>query len=175
MKGGPKRGWRQGYFTDFHSSNFRSTIISLEPCALNAEFQDFILRFNKMSLLRDFADTIEREDRGWKEAQREGEDRVTLRITLLSYVYFSINTSLALTSEIWVQPWKFPHGGTYFLKIRSAQCEMRKNYWLPHIDTCWIVGIKILAWTMNHFVRQSWRPNSTRKEQKKLPIPKFPL
>jgi hypothetical protein len=32
-----------------------------------------------------FADTTEREDRGRKEAQRQGEDRVTLRITLLSY------------------------------------------------------------------------------------------
>jgi hypothetical protein len=28
-----------------------TTIISLEPCALNAEFQQCILRFNKMSLL----------------------------------------------------------------------------------------------------------------------------
>jgi hypothetical protein len=28
-----------------------STIITLEPCALNAEFPDFILRFNKISLL----------------------------------------------------------------------------------------------------------------------------
>jgi hypothetical protein len=31
-----------------------------------------------------FADTIERGDRGWKEAQRQDEDRVTSRITLLS-------------------------------------------------------------------------------------------
>jgi hypothetical protein len=29
-----------------------------------------------------FADTTERRDRGWKEAQREGENRVTLQITL---------------------------------------------------------------------------------------------
>jgi hypothetical protein len=32
-----------------------------------------------------FVDTTEREgDRGWNEAQREGKDRVTLRITLIS-------------------------------------------------------------------------------------------
>jgi len=30
-----------------------------------------------------FADTTERGDRGWKEAQRQGEDRVTVQITLL--------------------------------------------------------------------------------------------
>jgi hypothetical protein len=30
-----------------------------------------------------FADTTEREDRGWKEAQRQGEERVTLQITLI--------------------------------------------------------------------------------------------
>jgi hypothetical protein len=30
-----------------------------------------------------FADTTESGDRGWKEAQRQGEDRVTLLITLL--------------------------------------------------------------------------------------------
>jgi hypothetical protein len=28
-----------------------TTIITLEPCALNAEFQHFILRFNKISIL----------------------------------------------------------------------------------------------------------------------------
>ncbi len=28
-----------------------TTIITLEPCALNAEFQNFILRFNKKFLL----------------------------------------------------------------------------------------------------------------------------
>jgi hypothetical protein len=30
-----------------------------------------------------FVDTTERGDRGWKQAQREGEDRVTLLITRL--------------------------------------------------------------------------------------------
>ncbi len=35
----------------FKAPNCTTTIISLEPCALNAEYQDFILRFIKMSLL----------------------------------------------------------------------------------------------------------------------------
>ncbi len=62
--------------------NYTTTIISLEPCALNAGYQHFILRFIKMSLL---SDTTERGYRGWKEAQRQGEDRVTLPITLISW------------------------------------------------------------------------------------------
>jgi hypothetical protein len=33
-----------------------------------------------------FADTTERGDRWWKEAQRQGEDRVTLEITLMPQV-----------------------------------------------------------------------------------------
>jgi hypothetical protein len=35
----------------FTVPNCTTIIISLEPCAVNAEFQHFILRFNKMSLL----------------------------------------------------------------------------------------------------------------------------
>jgi hypothetical protein len=37
------------------------TIVTLEPCALKAEFQYFILRFNKIPY---FADVTERGDRG---------------------------------------------------------------------------------------------------------------
>jgi len=33
-----------------------------------------------------FADTIERGDRGWEQAQRQGEDRMTLRISLLFFI-----------------------------------------------------------------------------------------
>jgi hypothetical protein len=35
----------------FTAPNCATTITSVEPCALNAEFQHFILRFYKMSLL----------------------------------------------------------------------------------------------------------------------------
>jgi hypothetical protein len=35
----------------FTAPTCRTTIITLEPCALNAEFQHFMLRFNKISLL----------------------------------------------------------------------------------------------------------------------------
>jgi hypothetical protein len=49
-----------------------TTIITLEPCALNAEFQHFIPRFNKTSSLKEGIG-------GCKEAQIQGEDRMTLR------------------------------------------------------------------------------------------------
>ncbi len=72
------------YFT---ALNCTTTIISLEPCALNAEFEHFILSCSNSSwdLMKClyFSDTTERGDRGWKGTQRQGEDRVTLRITLL--------------------------------------------------------------------------------------------
>ncbi len=35
----------------FTAPTCATTIITLEPCALNAEFQHFILRFNKIFLL----------------------------------------------------------------------------------------------------------------------------
>ncbi len=49
-----------------------TTIITLEPCALNAEFQNFILGFNKLPYI---ADTTERVDRRRKDAQRQGDFR----------------------------------------------------------------------------------------------------
>jgi hypothetical protein len=50
----------------FIAPTSRTTIITLEPCALNAEFQHFILDFIKFPY---FVDTTERGDRG----EREGD------------------------------------------------------------------------------------------------------
>jgi hypothetical protein len=54
----------------FPCSTCTTPIITLEPCTLNAEFQNFILGFNKLPF---FADTTERRDRRRKEAQRQGD------------------------------------------------------------------------------------------------------
>jgi hypothetical protein len=54
----------------------KDTIISLEPCALNADFQHFIPRSNKFPY---FMDTPER--RVWGE--RRPKDRVTSQIILV--------------------------------------------------------------------------------------------
>jgi hypothetical protein len=64
--------------------NCTTTIINLEPCALNAALNFSISYWDLIKCLH-FVDTTEREreDRGWKEPQRQDEDRVTLWITLL--------------------------------------------------------------------------------------------
>jgi hypothetical protein len=54
-----------------HYTTCTITVITLTPCALNVEFQHFILRFNKK--FHYFADTTARGDRGRKEAQRQGD------------------------------------------------------------------------------------------------------
>jgi hypothetical protein len=49
-----------------------TTISTLEPCALNAEFQHFVLSCNiSLKKCAYFADTTERWDRRWKEAQSQ--------------------------------------------------------------------------------------------------------
>ncbi len=61
----------QGSLVTWHlvfiaASACTTTIKSLEPCSLNAKFQHFIPRFNKISLLCNFADFTQRGDRELK-------------------------------------------------------------------------------------------------------------
>jgi hypothetical protein len=65
-------------YIHFTALNCATTIIGLEPCALNAEYQHFIRRFIKMSFY--FADTTERG------GERRPKDRVKTRVTLLYYI-----------------------------------------------------------------------------------------
>jgi hypothetical protein len=60
----------------FTAPTCTAIIIPLKRRALNAEIEHVLLRFNKIS----FAKTTKR---GWNEALRQGEDRVTLGRTLL--------------------------------------------------------------------------------------------
>jgi len=47
-----------------------------------------------------FVDTTERGDRGgWKEAQRQGKDKVTLQITLLLDMHFSYFTPMLVALQ----------------------------------------------------------------------------
>jgi len=78
-------------------------IMTLKPYALNAEFQHFILRFNKISL---FANTTERRDRGWKQAQIEAEDRVSLWLTLISTSNLVEVRTLLVSMKSMLQGWK---------------------------------------------------------------------
>ncbi len=89
MGGGGRGVWNSKshqvlWSTEFHPV-FRFSLtppLTLEPCAWNAE----LLSISYWDLIKFpyFADTTERGDKGVKGAQREGEDKVTLQITLLS-------------------------------------------------------------------------------------------
>jgi hypothetical protein len=61
----------------FIAPTCKATIISLEPCALNADFQYFIPRFNKIFLLYGYP---WKKGLGWKEAQRQGDFTSTFSI-----------------------------------------------------------------------------------------------
>ncbi len=64
----------------FHCSHMYNHYIYLQPCVLNA-IKTFSISYPDLIKLPYFADR-EWRDRGWKEAQRLGEDRMTLRKTL---------------------------------------------------------------------------------------------
>ncbi len=89
----------------FSALPYTITIISLQPCALNADFEHFLLScsISYWDLIKCpyFADTTERGDRGWKEVQRQGEDKVTLQITLLYHLEIWIKLVFSALS-VWV-------------------------------------------------------------------------
>jgi hypothetical protein len=74
-------------YIDFHYSYLYNYYKFSQPCVLNAQIQHFVLSFSisywDLIKFHYFADTSKRGVRGWKEAQRQGEDRVTLLISLL--------------------------------------------------------------------------------------------
>jgi hypothetical protein len=77
-------------YIDFHCSylysyynSSRTLCIKCWDSAFRTEFQHFILRFSKIFLLIHM-DTTKRGVRGWKEAQRQDEHRVNLRISLIT-------------------------------------------------------------------------------------------
>jgi hypothetical protein len=62
------------YIFIFHTCTI--IIITLEPCALKIEFQHFILRFYFILFFCKYH--WEKWDKGWKQAQKHSEVRVTL-------------------------------------------------------------------------------------------------
>jgi hypothetical protein len=52
----------------------------IEPRSLNPCLKWPLIKFPY------FADTTERGDSGWKQAQRQGEDRVTFQMTLMWFL-----------------------------------------------------------------------------------------
>jgi hypothetical protein len=82
--------WAPPLLLDRFIINCRVIIIPLEPCALNAEIQHFVLSFSisywDLMKFPYFTDTTKKGLKGWKEAQRQGEDRVILRISLIQLI-----------------------------------------------------------------------------------------
>ncbi len=65
------------FYIDFHCFYLYTTIIPLEPCALNAEIQLLVLSFSiscwDLIKFPYFTYTTKRGVRGWKEGQRQGD------------------------------------------------------------------------------------------------------
>jgi hypothetical protein len=92
-------------YTDFHCSylygyynSSRTLCTKCSDSAFRAESQRFVLRFNKISLLRI---ALKRGASGRKEAQRESEHRVTLRISLLFQKFGSDSLNLNISKFWW--------------------------------------------------------------------------
>jgi hypothetical protein len=66
------------YYIYFHCSYMYNYYNYLEPCALNAETP-----YPNLIKFPYFADLTQRGDRGWKEAPRQGEDKMNLKKTLV--------------------------------------------------------------------------------------------
>jgi hypothetical protein len=65
----------------FTALTSKATIISLEPCALNADFQHFIPRSNKIFLTLWYT---WKKGLEWKEAQRQGD--FTKKFSIYTYM-----------------------------------------------------------------------------------------
>jgi hypothetical protein len=100
----------------FTAPIYTITIIGLEPCALNPEFQHFILSFNKISLLCEYhLKRVQGVKAGPKTGWRQGW---LLQITLLQAKY------------------RFPHG-------KHDTC-VRNIVWFSFIPMLNIYGAYIL-------------------------------
>jgi hypothetical protein len=123
--------WRKHIFGDRKPSDtcleVRNPIWSniILCCALNAEFQHFILSCSisywdliKTTLLYQYQ--LKQGILGWKEAQRQGDNRVTLWITLISVLLSTCHKSIMVVMNgknnwrLWVNKNLYIiHGGSF--------------------------------------------------------------
>ncbi len=97
-------------YIDFHYSYlYISTIIPLEPCALNAGIQRFVLSFSisywDLIKFTNIADTTKRGVRGWKEAQRKVNWWISLMWPKVQHIFGELAARtkpwIILLLEIW--------------------------------------------------------------------------
>ncbi len=80
----------------FIAPTCKTTIISVELCALNADFQHFIPKFNKILLFYGY---LWKKGLGWKEAQRQGDFKNNFSI--YTYIYTLQNIHKGCVKCIW--------------------------------------------------------------------------
>ncbi len=90
-------------YIDFHYSYLCiSTIIPLEPCALNARNQRFVLSFSisywDLIKFPNITDTTKRGVRGWKEAQRQVNWRISLMWPKVQHIFGELGTR----TKLWI-------------------------------------------------------------------------
>jgi hypothetical protein len=148
----------------FTAPNCTTTLISLEPCALNAEYQHFIpsCSISYWGLLKClyFVDTTETGGRGWKEAQRQGEDRVNLRLTLLSHTFYRYRYRPDNKKH-----WQgFAKYGIWVPGMLSMQANWVKNSSKKGTDNFLVLLLQVVRW------KRAWkcRLQEAQRERERL-------
>jgi hypothetical protein len=102
----------------FTAPTCKATIISVEHCALNADFQHFIPRFNKISLIYGYP---WKKGLGRKEAERQ--DDFTNNFNIYTYAYMPQNIYIESCKCIWQI-------------FTSALCNSKKIIYTLQQDKC---------------------------------------
>jgi hypothetical protein len=103
----------------FTAPTCKATMISLEPCALNADVQHFIPKFKKIFLLYGYP---------WKRVwgERRPKDRVTLQIILV----FTLTCPKTLTQpcvSVFDKNLHWPCvSGKYIYTLQQVKCKCKK-------------------------------------------------
>jgi hypothetical protein len=126
-----------------------TTIITLEPCALNAEFQHFILKFNKNFLTLRIP--LKEGIGGWKQRGQGMKERMTLQITLL--LKKSSNCSTVLPSySVQLSEQVHPHSLFGGGLPTSAYCLQHRECYLLLVSPA--PPINMINWSMQCKVRE---------------------
>jgi hypothetical protein len=107
-----------------------STIISLEPCALNADFQHFIPKLNKISLFYGYP---WKKGLGWKEAQRQGEFTNNYSVCIYTYMPSNHLHWLHVSVNIYI----------YTLQEDKCKCKKIGHVTVNDLHLHWIYALYI--------------------------------
>ncbi len=146
----------------FTAPTCTTATITLEPCALDAEFRHFVLSWS-MSYCDFikclyFADTTERGDSGWKEAQRQSEDRVYFADNSIIWVgLYAYDCSVLPLLDIRHKNFAILRFMIYYFNSGSRQCSPHSWGWVfklmggetfPKVQcqTCYCLIIGPLLW-----------------------------